>query len=259
MAMSHSSADLVGQSLLLSFSGSELTREIQMALERVRPAGVILFAANIASPAGLRRLCAELQQSVARLGLPPLLIGVDQEGGVVSRLPAQFVTTPCAMAQAIGGDPEAARECATITGRQLRACGVNLNFAPVLDVNCNPANPVIGTRSFGADAGTVTRFGLAALAGYRTAGVIATVKHFPGHGDTTVDSHLGLPAVDHGRARLDEVELAPFRAAIAAGAPAVMSTHIVFRALDTLPATLSRNILTDLLRGELRFDGIVFT
>jgi beta-N-acetylhexosaminidase len=220
---------------------------------------MILFAKNITTPAGLYQLCADLQASAAQLGLPPLLIAIDQEGGVVSRLPVPFTTVPSAMAQAVAGDPEDARLCAMITGRQLRGCGVNLNFAPVLDVNCNAENPVIGTRSFGADAATVARFGCAALEGYRAAGVIATVKHFPGHGDTTVDSHLGLPVIEHGRARLDAIELAPFKATIAAGAPAVMSAHIVFRALDSLPATLSQRILTDLLRHELGFDGIVFT
>jgi beta-N-acetylhexosaminidase len=257
--MTYASADLIGQSLLLSFQGPDLTPEVHSALERVRPAGVILFANNIATPAGLHQLCADLQRSAAQLGLPPLLIAIDQEGGVVSRLPPPFITVPSAMAQAAGGDPEDARLCAEITGQQLHACGVNTNFAPVLDVNCNAENPVIGTRSFGADAATVARFGCAALQGYREAGVIATIKHFPGHGDTSVDSHLGLPMIEHGRARLDAVELAPFKAAIAAGAPALMSTHIIFRALDPLPATLSRSILTDLLRHELGFDGIVFT
>jgi beta-N-acetylhexosaminidase len=257
--MRHAPVDLAGQSLLLSFQGPQLTPEIHAALARVRPAGVILFANNIATPAGLYQLCADLQHSAAQLGLPPLLIGIDQEGGTVSRLPPPFTTVPSAMAQMLGGDPEAARLCAMITGQQLRGCGVNTNFAPALDVNCNRNNPVIGTRSFGADAVTVARFGCAALEGYRAAGVIATAKHFPGHGDTTVDSHLGLPVIEHERARLDAVELAPFRAALAAGVPAVMSAHIVFRALDPLPATLSRRILSGLLRHELGFEGVIFT
>jgi beta-N-acetylhexosaminidase len=257
--MTNNLADLVGQSMMLSFAGPRVTPDVRAALARIRPAGVILFAGNILSPAALHALCSDLQAAAAALGLPPLLIAIDQEGGIVSRLPAPFTTTPGAMAQAATGDPDAARACARITGRQLRACGVNTNFAPVLDVNCNPANPVIGTRSFGADADIVTRFGLAALEGYRQAGVIATIKHFPGHGDASVDSHAGLPAAHHDRARLDAVELAPFKAAIAAGAPALMSAHMVFSALDTLPATLSPAILTELLRGELGFDGLVFT
>ena len=213
---------------------------------------------SICLPA-LHELCGALQAQATALGLPPLLIAIDQEGGIVSRLPAPFITTPSSMAQAATDDPAAAQECTRITGRQLRAFGINTNFAPVLDVNCNPANPVIGTRAFGADPHTVTRYGLAALQGYRETGVIATIKHFPGHGDTGVDSHFGLPVAHHDRARLDAVELAPFKAAIAAGAPALMSAHMVFSALDNLPATLSRAILTELLRSELGFEGVIFT
>ena len=191
--------------------------------------------------------------------LAPLLIAIDQEGGSVSRLPAPFVTVPSQMAQAATGDADAAYACARLTGEQLRAWGINTNFAPVLDVNNNPANPVINTRSFGQDPALVRRFGRAAIQGFRESGVIATAKHFPGHGDTSIDSHLGLPVVRHGRERLATTELAPFVAAIAAGVPAVMTAHIVFEALDDAPATLSRRILTDLLRGELGYAGVVFT
>jgi beta-N-acetylhexosaminidase len=252
-------ADQVGQSLMLSFAGSQITPDVQAALARTRAGGIVLFANNIDSPAALHELCGALQAQATALGLPPLLIAIDQEGGIVSRLPAPFITPPSAMAQAATDDPAAAQECARITGRQLRAFGINTNFAPVLDVNCNPDNPVIGTRAFGVDPHTVTRYGLAALQGYRETGVIATIKHFPGHGDTGVDSHFGLPAAHHDRARLDAVELAPFKAAIAAGAPALMSAHMVFSALDNLPATLSRAILSDLLRCELGFEGVIFT
>jgi len=249
---------IVGQSLMLSFAGPRATAELLDALEASHACGVILFADNIESPAQLARLTATLRRHAAASGLPPLLIGVDQEGGTVSRLPAPFVTVPSAMAQAAAGEG-AARECARITALQLRRYGVNLAFAPVLDVNNNPANPVIGTRSFGAGPELVARCGLEALAGYRQAGVIATAKHFPGHGDTNVDSHRGLPVLALPRARLDAVELLPFRAAIDAGVPAIMSAHIVFRALDDRPATLSRRVLAELLRHELGFDGVVFT
>ena len=255
--MSH--AELAGQSLLLSFPGVTPGDELRAALARTRAAGVILFGANVASPAQLSDLCATLQGWAAAEGLPPLLIGIDQEGGTVTRLPAPFVTAPSQMAQAAAGDPDDARACAALTGRQLRACGVNLNFAPVADVNSNPANPVIGTRAFGADAPTVIAFVEAALRGYREAGVVACVKHFPGHGDTSVDSHLGLPVVEHGPERLKRVELAPFAAAARAGAPAMMSAHVVFRALDPRPATLAPPVLRGLLRERLGFDGLVFT
>jgi beta-N-acetylhexosaminidase len=257
--MSDSHADLVGQSLMLSFPGRYATPELLQALSDTRACGVILFAQNIGTPAELHALNRELQLHAAASGLPPLLIAIDQEGGTVTRLRPPLVTVPSQMAQAATGDPQSAFECARLTGTQLRAFGINLNFAPVLDVNCNPANPVIGTRSFGEQPDAVSELALRALDGYRAAGVIATGKHFPGHGDTDIDSHLGLPTVQHGRERLAQIELAPFQAAIRAGLPALMSAHIVFGALDQQPATLSRAILSDLLRGELGFDGLIVT
>lgn len=257
--MSYALRDLVGQSLMLSFNGPAATPELLDALAATRPCGVILFAHNISTPAALYELSQALQTHAAALGLPPLLIAIDQEGGNVSRLPAPFTTVPSQMAQAATATPTTAYECARITGQQLRAFGINTNFAPVLDVNNNPANPVIGTRSFGADPALVAEYSQAALRGYHDAGVIATVKHFPGHGDTAVDSHLGLPMVPHARPRLDAVELAPFVAAFAAGTPALMTAHIVFDAFEPLPATLSPRVLTDLLRAELGFDGLIFT
>jgi len=251
--------EVVGQCVLLRPHGPEATPELLDALARTRAGGVVLFGDNVASPAQLHGLVGALQGRAAALGLPPLLVAIDQEGGLVGRLPPPFTLVPSQAAQAATGDPEAAAVCARITGEQLRGMGVTVNFAPVLDVNVDPANPVIGTRAFGDDAAVVARFGLAALRGYRDAGVVAVAKHFPGHGDTRVDSHLGLPVVGHDRARLDAVELAPFRAAIGAGVPAIMTAHVVYPALDTEPATLSRPILTDLLRGELGFAGVVFT
>ncbi len=250
---------LVGQSLMLTFAGPSAIPALLDALAQTRAAGIVLFADNIRTPAGVHGLIGTLQAEAAALDLPPLLVAVDQEGGIVSRLPEPFTTVPSQMAQAATGDSNAAHACALITARQLRAVGINLNFAPVLDVNCNPANPVIGTRSFSGDPDVVTRFGLAALRGYREAGVIATAKHFPGHGDTDIDSHLGLPVVRHDITRLKQVELAPFAAVVREGVPAVMSAHVVLEALDKLPATLSADVLTGLLRSDLGFDGVVFT
>lgn len=257
--MSAALRDLVGQSLMLSFPGATPTPDLLAALTTTRAGGVILFAENIGSPAELYELNQALQSHAAALGMPPLLIAIDQEGGNVSRWTAPFTTVPSQMAQAATGDPLTAYQCAWITGQQLRAFGINTDFAPVVDVNNNPANPVIGVRAFGSDPSQVIEWSGAALRGYHDAGVIATIKHFPGHGDTAIDSHLGLPTVRHDRSRLDAVELTPFVAAIAAGAPALMTAHIVFEALDEQPATLSSRILVDLLRGELGFDGLVFT
>ncbi len=249
--------DLVGQSLMLRIAEQAATDETRALLAATRACGLILFAHNVSSPAQLYALCTGLQQQAAELGLPPLLITIDQEGGVVSRLPTPFVVTPSQQALGAGGDPELAYQAARLTGAQLRAHGVNMNFAPVLDVGNNPQNPIAGTRVFGPSPTQVQAFGLAALRGYVESNVIATIKHFPGKGDTTVDSHLGLPVGHHARARLDAVEFPPFRAAIAAGAPAVMTAHMVYTALDEVPATLSSKILRGLLRGEMGFDGLI--
>lgn len=257
--MTTTARELAGQSMMFRFEGPEFTDEARQVFADIRPAGVLFFSDNITSRSQIRHLCAELQREAENLDLPPLLIAVDQEGGLVSRLPADFVTVPSAMAQAATGSLADVQTCARITGAELREVGITLNYAPVLDVNIDPRNPVIRTRSFGENVDLVTACGLATIDGLRDTNVIPTAKHFPGHGDTNVDSHLGLPVVAQATERLHEVELAPFKAAIAAGVPAIMSAHIVFPALDEHPATLSRKILTDLLRDQLGFTGVVFT
>lgn len=254
-----SSAELAGQSMMLRFVGPDFTAEARDAFERMRPCGIIVFADNITSRDQIYALTAELQAAARSLGMPPLLIGADQEGGIVSRFPDDMVTVPGAMALTAQGNTDLIGRCARITGEQLREVGINVNFAPVVDVNNNAANPVIRTRSFGDTVERVVDGALATMRGLEAARVIATVKHFPGHGDTNIDSHLGLPVVDHSLERLHAVELAPYTAAITAGVPAVMTSHIVFPVLDELPSTLSRAILTGLLRDQLGFDGLIFT
>jgi beta-N-acetylhexosaminidase len=253
----HDLRTLAGQHMLISLPGPTPTPEVRAALQTIRPAGVILFARNIVAPDQLMQLCTTLQGWAAEADLPPLLIGIDQEGGAVTRLPAPFITVPSQAAQGRAG-AAAAAACAQISAQQLRACGVNLNFAPVLDVHSNPANPVIGIRSFGSDPAQVAACGLAALEAYRAAHVIPVVKHFPGHGDTHLDSHYALPILQHPLERIEAVELAPFRAVLAA-APALMTAHVVFAALDDLPATLSPRVLSGLLRQTLGYTGLVFT
>jgi beta-N-acetylhexosaminidase len=252
---------IAGQSMMLRFPGPTFTDEARAAFHRILPGGVLFFADNITSRSQIHDLCAELQAEAQSLGLPPLLIALDQEGGLVSRLTADpdFVTPPAAMALSAANSVDLIREAARMTGEQLAEVGINVDFAPVVDVNNNHANPVIRTRSFGDTVETVIAGGLASIAGLEEAGIAATVKHFPGHGDTHVDSHLGLPVIGHDLNRLRAVELAPFQAAIDAGVPGVMTTHIVFLVLDEYPATLSRAILTDLLRGEMGFQGVIFT
>ncbi len=252
-------AELVGQSMMLRFVGPALTDEAWAKFREIRPCGVIFFADNITSREQLHELTSDLQAEARALGMPPLLIAADQEAGIVSRLPADMVTVPGAMALTARGNRDDIEEAARITGVQLRECGINVNFAPVVDVNNNPANPVIRTRSFGDTVEKVVDGALATIRGLTATRVVACVKHFPGHGDTSVDSHLGLPVIEHPLERLRAIELAPFRAGIEAGVPAVMTTHIVFPVLDEHPATLSRAVLTGLLREELGFEGVIFT
>jgi beta-N-acetylhexosaminidase len=250
---------LVGQSIMLRFDGPVFTDEAQAVFREIRPGGVIFFADNITSRRQVHALTSELQAEARSLEMPPLLIGADQEGGIVSRLPAEMVTPPGPMALTATGDVLAMERSARITARQLREVGINLDFAPVVDVNNNPENPVIRTRSFGDTVEKVVTGALATIEGLTRERVISCAKHFPGHGDTNVDSHLGLPVIEHTLDRLHKVELAPFKAAIAAGVPGVMTTHIIFPELDEHPATLSHRILIGLLRDELGFDGVIFT
>lgn len=215
---------------------------------------VCLFGKNVRDAAGLKTLCADLREVMGG----DALIALDHEGGAILR-PDFWPFAPSAMGLGAADDPALTEEVNAALARQLRSVGVNWNFAPVLDVNVNPANPVIGERAYGADPGLVARHGAAALRGHTRSGVAGCVKHFPGHGDTHVDSHHALPRVCRSRAALDAVEFAPFRACLPL-APAVMTAHIVYDALDPAsPATLSRAVLTGLLRGEWGYGGVTVT
>ncbi|MEU6254958.1 glycoside hydrolase family 3 protein [Streptomyces sp. NPDC047043] len=219
-------------------------------------ASVGLFGRNIASPEQLAALTAQL-----RAERDDVLVAIDEEGGDVTRLEVRTGSSfPGNNALGAVDDVDLTRDVAAELGRRLAACGVNLNWAPSADVNSNPENPVIGVRSFGADTELVARHTAAYVTGLQSAGVAACTKHFPGHGDTAVDSHHALPRIDVDASVLHSRELTPFRAAIAAGTRAIMSAHILVPPLDPdHPATLSRPILTDLLRGELGYDGLIVT
>ncbi|MGW7607704.1 glycoside hydrolase family 3 protein [Streptomyces sp. NPDC054766] len=219
-------------------------------------ASVGLFGRNIASPDQLAALTAQL-----RVERDDVLVAIDEEGGDVTRLEVRTGSSfPGNHALGAVDDVALTEAVALELGRRLAACGVNLNWAPSADVNSNPANPVIGVRSFGADTDLVARHTAAYVTGLQAAGVAACTKHFPGHGDTAVDSHHALPRIDADLSVLQSRELVPFRAAIAAGSRAVMSAHILVPALDPdRPATLSRRILTGLLREELGYDGLIVT
>ena len=231
-------------------------------VEELSVGGVILMGRNAAPPNELREKIADLQAKAKAHGLPPLFVAIDQEGGRIQRLtPPDYARHPSAREIGLTGDVEKARSEARAIGEELKAVGVNWNFAPVLDVNNNPKNPVIGDRSYSDDPELVSQMGVAAVRGFQEdAGILACGKHFPGHGDTETDSHHALPRIPHPRSRLEAIELVPFRAAIAAGIGAIMTSHIVFPALDAkLPATLSPSILTGLLREEMGFDGLIIT
>ena len=269
----------VGQLLMPSFraiytsNDSETYEELHALVREQQVGGLIMFAGRTPQPAVLLNPhysrtglgeplnAASLINRLQAAAPVPLLVTADFETGVGFRLEGATVF-PNAMAFGAAGDPRLAFEAARITAAEARAIGVHVNFAPVVDVNNNPRNPVINIRSFGEDPERVGMLAAAYVEGLRAGGMLATVKHFPGHGDTDVDSHLGLPIIHHARARLDRMELVPFRAGFAAGADAVMTAHIELPALDpapATPATFSPAIVERLLREELGFDGLVFT
>lgn len=254
--------DKVGQRLMLTFDGPELTQEVARFIVELRAGGVILFGKNISGVAQVTQLNRDLQALAARHGLPPLIIGIDEEGGRVSRMPAdgQNWIAPSQMAQAAAGGAAVATSAGVIA-RRLRKLGFNLDFAPVADLNSDPSNPAIGIRSFGIDPELIGQAVARAVRAYLAEGIAPCVKHFPGHGDTGVDSHLGLPVVSHDLAHLELFELKPFRHAFAAGVPALMSAHILYPQIEPsgLPATLSPYFLTRLLREEMGYGGLVFS
>ncbi|MFJ4519568.1 glycoside hydrolase family 3 protein [Streptomyces sp. NPDC088810] len=233
-------------------------------IAKYRVGGIIYFtwAHNTRDPHQI----ADLSNGIQRASLEqprglPVLIATDQEHGAVCRVGKPATLFPGAMAIGAGGSRSDARTLGRISGAELRAMGINQDYSPDADVNVNPANPVIGVRSFGADPDAVAELVAAEVRGYQAAGVAATAKHFPGHGDTAVDSHYGFPVITHSRELWEELDAVPFRAAIRAGIDSVMTAHIQFPALDGSgdPATLSRPILTGILRGELGYDGVVIT
>ncbi|MEV8437846.1 glycoside hydrolase family 3 protein [Actinosynnema sp. NPDC051121] len=231
----------------------------QQLIGKYHLGGIVYFAwsGNTANPAQV----ATLSNGIQRVSRVPVLISTDQEHGVVSRIGAPATLFPGNMALGAARDPGSAGLAAEIAGRELRAMGVTQDFAPVADVNVNALNPVIGVRSFAEDPGLTAELVEAQVRGYERGGVSATAKHFPGHGDTAVDSHTGLPVIGHSREEWERLDAPPFRRAIAAGVDSIMTAHLVVPALDPSgdPATLSRPIITGLLRDRLGYDGVVIT
>jgi beta-N-acetylhexosaminidase len=246
-----------GKLFMVGVPGPTLDRATRSFLKGHAVGGVILFRRNVTELGALVALTADLH---ALLPEQPILVAIDHEGGRVSRLSEPFTQFPPAAVLGRAKSPHLAYRQGIAMGEELRSVGIDIDFAPVLDVASNANNPVIGDRSFGAHPRTVSRLGISVVHGLQRTGVVPVGKHFPGHGDTSVDSHLDLPVVHRSMAELDRVELFPFRRAIQSGIEALMTAHVVFTALDPeRPATLSRAILTDVLRDRLRFRGVLFS
>ncbi len=234
---------------MFGFEGTSLPVRARRILES-GAAGAILFKRNITSREQVMDLCASI----------PGLVSVDQEGGRVARLKGICTDTPPMreIGEASRRNPELPYETGYKMGRELKALGFDLDFAPIMDVDTNPKNPIIGDRSFSNDPDEVARFGARFIRGMQDAGVLACAKHFPGHGDTDLDSHLDLPYISHSADRIEYVELPPFAAAIKAGVATIMTAHIVVKSLDPeVPATLSHKILTGILRQRMGFEGVI--
>jgi beta-N-acetylhexosaminidase len=245
----------IGQLLVGSLPGTVVTPEIRSLAREFQLGGIILFARNIEAPEQVAELSHDVQQLATE---SPLWLSVDQEGGRVARLKAPFTEWPPMAVLGRSGDVQLAARFARALALELRAVGVTLDYAPVLDIHTNPRNPVIGDRALADNAEMVGRLGAAIIKALQDNGVAACGKHFPGHGDTSVDSHFDLPLVDHPPDRIRRVECVPLRAAIAADVAFMMTAHVLVPSLDEeRPATLSPRIVRDMLREELGFNGVI--
>jgi beta-N-acetylhexosaminidase len=245
-----------GQLISVGFDGTEAPDHLLRWIAAGEVGSVMLFRPNIASPEQVAALVGAIRRA-APTGAPTL-VAVDQEGGLVQRLRAPLTEWPDMLSVGGAGDPALTERVGRALGSELAALGIGWDFAPVLDVHTNPQNPVIGSRAFGTTPDVVSAHALALWRGLRSAGLVGSGKHFPGHGDTHADSHLTLPVVAHDEDRLRAVELAPFAEAARAGIDSIMTAHVMYPAFDrNWPATLSRRILTDLLRGQLGFAGVI--
>ncbi len=247
----------IGQLLIAGFDGQQVPVELRSLAREFGLGGVILFARNVGEPEQVAELCYESARLVPEL---PAWVSIDQEGGRVARLKAPFTEWPPMATLGRSGNVQLAGRFARALALELKAVGITLDYAPVLDIHTNPKNPVIGDRALSDKAEEVARLGAAIVAALQVEGVAACGKHFPGHGDTQADSHVELPLVEHPLDRLRSVEFVPFKAAIAAGVATMMTAHVFMPALDEQrPATLSRRIVFDLLRDELGFDGVILS
>ena len=249
----------VGQLLIVGFEGQSINEEIESFINDYKVGGVIFFDRNIADAEQTFKLVNDIKEKNQDNDIP-LLVSVDEEGGRVSRVPDEFQKLPSAKIIGDIDNDEIALEYGEIIGESLNSLGFNLDYAPVLDINSNPDNPVIGDRAFGDKEEIVSKNGIDVSKGLKEKNIIPVVKHFPGHGDTKIDSHVNLPIIYKTREQLEELELLPFRKAIKEEIDGVMVAHILFDQIDKeYPATMSKAIMTDILRDDLSFDGVVFS
>jgi len=247
----------IGQLLIGSLPGKTVTPEMRSLAREFSLGGIIFFARNIEAPEQVAELSHDVQGLATSL---PLWVSVDQEGGRVARLKAPFTVWPPMATLGRSGDEALARRFAKALATELRAVGITLDYAPVLDIHTNPKNPIIGDRALAEDADSVARLGAAIIQTLQSNGVAACGKHFPGHGDTSVDSHLELPLIEHPPDRIRRVELVPFREAVKAGVAFIMTAHVLVPSLDEeKPATLSRRIVQGMLRDELGYPGVILS
>jgi beta-N-acetylhexosaminidase len=247
----------IGQLLIAGFDGHQVSTELRSLAKEFGLGGVILFARNVAEPEQVAELAYEASQLVPD---QPVWVSIDQEGGRVSRLKRPFTEWPPMAALGRSGDPKLTERFARALAAELKAVGVTLDYAPVLDIHTNPKNPVIGDRALAETAATVAELGSVIVRTLQAEGIAACGKHFPGHGDTSTDSHHELPLVEHPPERLRETELVPFRAAIEARVATIMTAHVFVPSIDEeRPATLSRRIVTDILRRELSYEGVILS
>ncbi|MCL5773661.1 MAG: beta-N-acetylhexosaminidase [Firmicutes bacterium] len=254
--------DKIAQMIMVDFSGKEMDHDMEVYFGQYNWGGVILFSKNLSDFDQTKKLISDLQvTALAGRTKAPLLVGIDQEGGFVTQMPFARAISPGNMAVAATRNSEFAYESAALMAKELRSLGINMDFAPVVDINTNPGNPVIGVRSFSDNIELAVQMAEKSVKGFQESGVAACAKHFPGHGDTELDSHLSLPTVRKTAEYLENADLKPFVSAIHSRVESVMTAHVFYPAIDRekIPATFSPVIMTDILRGKLGFKGLLIT
>lgn len=251
----------IGQLIMAGIDGTQVNEDTKKLLDSYNVGGFIFYGYNIRNEQEAVELFNQLKQiNGKKASHIPLFMSVDEEGGRVSRMPSTLTKIPSARKVGKAKNEQLATEIGDVIGQELNAFGLNMDYAPVLDVNSNAKNPVIGDRAYGNEVNIVSQMGIAVMKGLQQRDIIPVVKHFPGHGDTSVDSHIGLPVVKHDMERLRKLELVPFKQAITEGADAVMIAHILLPKIDkSAPASFSSIIIHDLLRKELGFTGVVIS